>query len=225
MYKLSKSDIVSFLMNFLAVVLGIVLTLGGESLMSHKRERKDLNNSLDLVKSELQDNLDYLHYCDTLFQQEVEAAEFLIRFEDDYSKAPEDTLWMVANIPLTTNTISLYTDAFELLKSSGVLTQIKDKKLALTIFKTYDILANDASFINQFYEHKLKYLEPAMNKNVKDILAGDNVTALRLWSEMTNSKEGRQYLREIIRFLSIYDPSEIYEATELTIDGIKEYCR
>lgn len=116
MYKLSKADIVSFLMNFLAVVLGIVLTLGGESLMSHKLERK-------------------------------------------------------------------------------------------------------------FYEHKLKYLEPAMNKNVKDILAGDNVTAIRLWSEMTNSNEGRQYLREIIRFLSNYDPSEIYEATELTIDGIKEYCR
>ena len=36
----SKENRISFFLNFLAVVLGIAITFGGESLISHNEEKK-----------------------------------------------------------------------------------------------------------------------------------------------------------------------------------------
>ena len=221
----NKENRTSFFLNFLAVVLGIVITFGGESLLSHKEERKNLNNCLELVSSELLSDRACMNYCDTLVNKEVQAALFLIKHERDYVSAPMDSLYAVANMPLIRNEISVYTDAFELLKNSGVLTKIKDKKLALEIFQTYDALNDMVYFINTFYEHKTKYLELAMNDDVKKVLAGDNVGAVELWSVMTSTKEGKQFLREIIRFLSSYDPTDVYEMVDNTLADIKSYTR
>ena len=222
---INRENCTSFLLNFLAVVLGIVITFGGESLISHKEEKRNLNNCLELVAIELQNNAEYLHGCDSLMQKEIEAASFLIRHERDYYTAPEDSLRMYCNVPLTLGEAAISGDAFELLKSSGVLTKIRDKKVALDIFSTYNELQEAADFLNLFYEHKVKYLEPAMNDKVKNLLAGDNVTAAGLWSELSASDEGRQFIREIIRFLAVYDPSGLYADVDGTIDEIAEYIR
>lgn len=221
----SKENRISFFLNFLAVVLGIAITFGGESLISHNEEKKNLMNCLELVSSELQDDRDCLNYCDTIVDRELEAAMYLIKYEGDYAKAPADSLYAVANTPFILETINVYTDAFELLKNSGVLTKIKDKKLALQIFKTYDALNDQISFLNTFYEHKTKYLEPAMNDNVRKILAGDDVTAVELWSTITDTKEGQQFLREVVRFLSSYDSSVTYAMIDESIRGIQTYIR
>lgn len=221
----NRENRTSFFLNFLAVVLGIVITFGGESLLSRKEEKKNLNNCLDLVASELQTNRDYFTYCDSLLEDEVKAASFLIRYEDDYRKAPSDSLMMYANIPLTLDEISIYTDAFELLKTSGVLTKVKDKRLALQIFEVYGAMQNLAQYMNLYFDHKEKYLEPAMNDEVKNLLASDDVTAEGFWSKMSDTKEGRQFLREMLRFLSLYDPSDIYEAADDLIGAIREYSK
>lgn len=214
-----------FLNNFLAVVLGIVITFGGESLISHKEERNNLKNCLTLVSSELNDNKESLKYCDTLVQNELEAALFLIRYEDNFTAAPKDSLYAVANTPLILEEINVYDDAFELLKSSGVLTKIKDKKLALEIFKTYDAFETIVTFLNSFYDHKTKYLETAMNDKVTEVLAKDNVTAVELWTAITATKEGKQFLREIIRFLTYYDPEVVYSMSDSTVARIDSYVR
>lgn len=222
---ISRNDKISFFMNFLAVVLGIAITFGGEAIISDRQEKKDLEKCLELVVSELQNNREYLHYCDTLLRNEVNAAEFLIRYQNDFTKAPKDSLNRVANTPLTLQEVATYTDAFELLKNSGVLTKIRDKNLALQIFQTYGAIEQTAKFLTLFYEHKLKYLEPAMTDDVKSVLAGDNVTAVGFWTEIVSTKEGKQFLREILRFLSTYDPAGTYSAMDSTIEAITEYCK
>lgn len=221
----NKENRTSFFLNFLAVVLGICLTFGGESLISHREERNNLKNCLELVSIELQDNRESLYYCDTLVNNELKAAIYLIEYEGRYSEAPADSLFAVANTPFIIEDISVYTDAFELLKSSGVLTKLKDKKLALDIFSTYNALDGIVSYLNLFYNHKTKYLEPAMSDNVKKILAGDNVTAENLWSAITASKEGQQFLREVVRFLSTYDADEIHTMIDNTIVEIDSFTR
>lgn len=220
---INRENLTSFFLNFLAVVLGIVITFGGESLISARKERNNLKNCLELVSSELQNNKEYLISCDSLLKREVEAALFLIRYEKDYTKAPKDSMGALCNVPLMLDEISIYTDAFELLKNSGVLTKIRDKQLALDIFRIYGALQNDVDYINMFYDHKLKYLEPAMNSDVKALLSSDNVTAVGLWSEMARTDEGRQFLREILRFLSSYNPYDLYEAVDLAISEISGY--
>ena len=219
----NKENLISFILNFLAVVLGIVITFGGESIISHKEEKDNLNNCLELVSSELQNDRDCLSYCDTLVRREIEAASFLVKYEENYSDAPTDSLYAFANIPLIIEKINVYTDAFELLKNSGVLTKIRDKKLALQIFQTYDSLNDIVTYLTAFYDHKTKYLEPALNDNVKLILARDNVSAVDFWSAVTATTEGQQFLLEVLRFLSSYDPSEVYGMVDNTIGLIQSY--
>ena len=220
-----KDNRTSFLLNFMAVVLGIVLTFGGESVISHRQEASDLTNCLNLVASELRSNEEILHLGDSLMRSQAEAALFLIRYEDDYTKAPQDSLMMMANTPLFIAEMSIYTDAFELLKSSGCLMKIKDKELALEIFKTYGELQDSMRLIGMFYEQKTKYAEAAMTEDVKDILSKDNVTAIGLWSEITKTRDGQQFLREIIRFLYSYDTSGTQSLVSGTVARIEEYTR
>ena len=220
---LNKENRTSFLLNFLAVVLGIVITFGGESLLSHKEEKRNLNSCLELVSSELQANLKCLDYGDSLMRNELVSAIFLVRYEEDYTKAPSDSLSKLANTPFTINEMSIYDDAFELLKNTGVLTKIKDKELALQVFRTYDDLQTTMLYYQFFYEHKKQYLAAAMNENVKKVLARDTVTAIDLWSEITATDEGKQFLREILRFLASYNVSSAYENVHNTIEGIADY--
>lgn len=220
---LNKENRTSFFLNFLAVVLGIVITFGGESLLSHKEEKRNLNSCLELVSSELQANLKCLDYGDSLMRNELVSAIFLVRYEEDYTKAPSDSLSKLANTPFTINEMSIYDDAFELLKNTGVLTKIKDKELALQVFRTYDDLQTTMLYYQLFYEHKKQYLAAAMNENVKKVLARDTVTAIDLWSEITATDEGKQFLREILRFLASYNVSSAYENVHNTIEGIADY--
>lgn len=224
-FLLSKENRISFFLNFLAVVLGIVITFGGESIVSHKEERNNLHNCLELVSIELQEDKECIRYCDTLIVRELEAALYLMKYEDDYARAPLDSLYAVANTPFLLEEINVYEDAFDLLKNSGVLTKIKDKQLALDIFKTYDALKGVVFFLNSYYGHKTKYLELAMTDDVKAILASETVGAVELWSAITSTKEGKQYLREILRFLSTYDPSGVYDSIDSTVEEIQAFIR
>lgn len=221
----NKENRTSFVWNFLAVVLGIVITFGGESLISHNQEKKDLDSCLNLVRSELKNNKELLQLADTVVSMQRLAAQFILRYEDDLTKAPQDSLMMYANTPLSKSEITIYTDALELLKSSGALMKIEDKGLALEIFETYGGLEDNMLMLKMFFEHKDSYLGPAMNERVNDILSSDNVTALNLWQELTATREGRQFVREIIRFLYSYDSTSAHEAVDRTIAHIETYTK
>lgn len=221
----NKENRTSFFLNFLAVVLGIVITFGGDAFLSRREENKNLSNCLELVASELDGNLKEIAYCDSLFRQEMHAAYFLIRYEDDYSQAPADSLEAFANTPFTKAEFKTDTDAFELLKNSGVLTRIKDKTLALDIFRAYGELQGVIMFCGMFYDHKEKFIGPAMNDEVKTLLSSNEITAPDLWTAMSSTKEGRQYLREILRFLSSYNSSYAHSLVSTTISEISEYVK
>lgn len=213
----------AFILNFLAVVLGIIITFGGNAIIERNKEARNLNSCLELVSSELKEDLKWIDYGDSLLGRQVEAADFLARYENDYSKAPADSLRMMANEPLFICELSFYTDAFELLKNSGVLAKIDDQELALEIFQAYGHMRDYLTFFKMFHEHKKQYLEPAMNAKVTDLLAKDEFGAGELWSLISSSKEGKQFLREIQRFLYMYNDSETVASIKSTIDRIDAY--
>lgn len=213
----------SFLLNFLAVVLGIVITFGCDSLVNRRQEAKSLKGSLELVAAELEANLEIVSLGDTIMAAQKEAAEFLSRYENNFRKADKDSLLMYANIPFGVADISIYTDAFELLKSSGVLTKFKDKELALDIFRAYGSLKDVMTFYKMFFDRKKIYLDQAQDARVTRILSSDEVRADELWEAMTATESGRQFLREISRFLYQYDSEETVVTVRETIDRIKTY--
>lgn len=214
----------NFILNFLAVVLGILITFGGNAIIERNKEARNLKSCLELVSSELRENLKWIDYGDSLLGRQAEAAAFLAKYENDYSKAPVDSLNMMANEPLMICELSFYTDAFELLKNSGVLAKIENKELALDIFHAYGNMKDYLTFFKMFHEHKKQYLEPAMTNKITALLAKDRIGAAELWAGIASTKEGRQFLREIQRFLFMYDSSETIASVKNTIERIEAYC-
>lgn len=218
-------DWFSYLMNFAAVCLGIAITFAGQGLINRHTERNEVKSSLMLVRNELQDNLSYIDLSDSILTLYSESAQFLIRYEGRYSEAPKDSMAKYCNIPLSIYEITHSEEALELLKNSSLFTKIKDLDLSLEIIHTYGAIADEMKIVQFYHEHKGKYLEDAMNDNVKNILAKDNITAEQLWSAITSSKEGKQFLRELSRLQMTHNSSYVRETILHTVSSIDEYIQ
>ncbi|MCQ2174425.1 MAG: hypothetical protein MJY61_04755 [Bacteroidales bacterium] len=220
-----RRDWFGYLMNFVAVCLGIAITFAGQGLINRKSEKNEVKSSLMLVRNELQDNLSYIEFSDSVLTRFSEAARFLIRYEGRYSQAPEDSMAVYCNVPLTAFEISHSEDALELLKNSSLFTKIKDLDLSLEIIHTYGAISDEMAVVKFYHEHKDKYLESAMDSNVKNILANDNITAEQLWGAITASREGRQFLRELSRLQMMHDSSYARNTIRSTIESIDRYIQ
>ena len=218
-------DWFGYLMNFVAVCLGIVITFAGQGIINRHSERNEVKRSLMLVKNELQDNISYIEYSDSVLALFSEASRFLIRYEDRYAQAPEDSLTAYCNVPLTVYEISHADDALELLKTSSLFTKIKDQNLSLEIIHTYGAIADEMAVVRFYHERRNKYLEEALGGKVKDVLAIDDITAVQLWSAITSTKEGKQYLRELSRLQMAHSSSEVRNTINNTIALIDDYVK
>ena len=218
-------DWFGYLMNFVAVCLGIAITFAGQGIINRNAERNEVKRSLILVKNELQDNISYIEYSDSVLTLFAEASRFLIEYEDCYDQAPVDSMAAYCNVPLTVYEISHADDALELLKTSSLFTKIKDQNLSLEIIHTYGAIADEMAVINFYHERRGKYLEDALNGKVKDILANDGITAVQLWNAITSSKEGKQYLRELCRLQMEHSSYEVKNTINNTIALIDRYIQ
>ncbi len=218
-------DWFGYLMNFVAVCLGIVITFAGQGLINRHSEKNEVKRSLMLVKNELQDNMTYIGYSDSVLVSLSEAAHFLIRYEGRYDQAPKDSMAAYCNVPLTVFEITHADDALELLKTSSLFTKIKELDLSLEIIHTYGAISDEMAVVRFYHERRSKYLEEALEGKAKDVLANDNVTAVQLWDAITSSKEGKQYLRELSRLQMMHSSSEIKNTINSTIALIDKYIQ
>lgn len=218
-------DWFGYLMNFVAVCLGIVITFAGQGIINKHSEKNEVKRSLVLVKNELQDNISYIEYSDSVLALFSEASDFLIRYEDCYAQAPADSMAAYCNVPLTVFEISHADDALELLKTSSLFTKIKDQNLSLEIIHTYGAIADEMAVVRFYHERRNKYLEDALGGKVKDVLANDDITAVQLWSAITSTKAGKQYLRELSRLQMMHSSFEVRNTINNTIGLIDRYIQ
>ena len=218
-------DWFGYLMNFVAVCLGIVITFAGQGIINRHAERNEVKRSLILVKNELQDNISYIEYSDSVLALLSDAAQFLIRYEGRYAQAPADSMAAYCNVPLTVFEISYADDALELLKTSSLFTKIKDLDLSLEIIHTYGAIADEMAVVKFYHERKGEYLEDALVGRVKDVLAKDNITAVQLWDAITSTKEGKQYLRELSRLQMMHSSSDVRNTINNTVALIDKYIQ
>lgn len=210
-------------LNFMAVCLGIAITFGAQGLIDARNDRREVAGSLQLVRKELEDNITYIQFADSIFAELSDAALFLLRYEDDYDSAPADSMAMYCNIPLAEFEVTYSGEALELLKTSSLFTKIKDMELSFEIIRTYGNISDQMKVIRFIFDRKSKYFDDALNSDVRNVLAGDDVTAAGLWNAITGSPEGKQFLRELYRLQVGYDSAPAIENIQATINHIDSY--
>lgn len=222
---LKEQNWAGFALEFLAVVLGIVITFAGEAIISSHNEQVDVKNSLQLVKDELQDNLSYILEADSLMEIDGEAARFLIRFMGHYDEAPKDTLYYYCNYPMYLYTFYNTSQALELLKSSSIFSKIKDKSLALDIIHAYGNIEEYIRLKRSYLEKKKNLVDEAVNDDMKKLLSVPHITAQKFWTTITSTTAGVYLLHELRISSSMNSNSEhVREITTSTIEKIDLYC-
>ena len=188
-YKLGE-----FFRNFIAVILGIVITFMGNDIISGHNTQKEIKESLELVKSELLLNKEQVKYLGEKVAAEQRGALYMLAYKDKLNEISPDSLSEYFPLLFQWSTYKFMDDAMEMLKTSALIPKIKDKKLAVQIIKVYNEIESCKFFYEMYVKHKERVLDqynagPAVKKYVNDMIRKGR------WDD----KSG-QYLSEMFRF-------------------------
>ena len=220
---LRRQDWGGFILNFLSVVLGIVLTFWGDALIKEHNEKEDVRKTMQLVYDELYDDVQELKSVDKNLQLECDAATYLRQFYGRFTERERDSMIRYCNAPLSAVTFEVSDDALELLKTSALLPKIENKELALKVIGAYHTLSSVENGINFYIEKKKQMLDDARQEQMRAVFAKPHYSAAEMWEAITSTEEGRHFLNEIIvqRKMSL-DLTPYIEYVESIIDQIRE---
>ena len=212
-----------FVCNFTAVVLGIILTFMGSDWIENRNTQRDVKSALQLVKAELNTNRKAILDGKKRIEQEIRAAHFLLKNKDSLSFVSKDSLSYYSNMPFRTSFITFTTDALELMKSSALFPQIKDKQLGLSIIQAYaSIKAADALYTT--YQNLKKERNDWLDAKpeVKHLYV-QKLSVDQLWTRLSAIDEGRDLLFQIPNLMNPESFDYLITDIDNTIKAIEKY--
>lgn len=225
-----------FFRNFLAVILGIIITFAGSDWITERNTQKEIKKSLQLMKSELLLNREEIKSMGERVKLEQHAASYFFENKNNANGIPQDSISRYLPLLFQWSKFTFTSDAMEMLKASGLIQKIQNKELALQIIQAYGtIKAAEASFeiymkyknqaqeefnnppnVKAFSYNQMKEKEKA--KDFRDALDGQ----LQL---LFTQQEGLQLLQTIPNIQSSQIYSACMEEIDKTIAAIEKECK
>ena len=166
----SMKPIIKWLRELSVVVAGIALTFGITYLVSIKNNNEDMKQYLAAIKMEMEQNADEFDFQARMFNKSVRYANYLKT--NNYTSLDKDSLFYYAYTNFTDGDgfgymhfeypISSMTNAFEMFKTSGVMRQMKNKKLLMLMWQAYTKMEVSKSDIKDCYKIKEEEIKKAM---------------------------------------------------------------
>jgi hypothetical protein len=144
----SMERIVRYLRDFSIVVAGIAVTLLGQDWLTGRNEKKDIELYLNAVKLELQDNLELVNKTKYYYERSLQYSTYLS--SNTMRNLHPDTLRHYFDLNKYIPIFIYKTSAFDMLKNSGVMRLIKDKRKVQLIWNCYARL-EETKIGNDFY--------------------------------------------------------------------------
>jgi hypothetical protein len=129
-----------FALQLATVIIGILVTFGGSSLIQKRAERRDTAYILSMVKDELQKNISQLEQCKERLIFEYEAAKAMKPYMNAPELMPRDSLNKYITAIVNTRHFSYMTNSFEVLKSSSQVQSVRNKDLLRDLFSIYEAM-------------------------------------------------------------------------------------
>lgn len=173
------------------VILGIVVTFAANDAITNYSQSKEIQSALQLVRTELEMNLEKVRKINSRIAMEQKACSYLLKYAQDFQQASEDTLFLYQNIPFQSRTFSYTKDAIDLLKSSSLFQKIRPKDLTLQIITTYSDLEMVAGNVKDFYNMKMHYADMLMMNEKFDVYNMDRSSSIaHFWKNFLSFREG-----------------------------------
>lgn len=143
-----------FFRNFIAVILGIVITFAGSDYISERNTQKEVEKSLMLVKSELMLNREEMKSMGETVSFEQNAARYLFQYKNRISEISSDSVRIYTPSLFQWSKFGFISDAMEMLKSSTLIQKIKNKELSLQIIKIYGTIKSAENTFDIYMNYK-----------------------------------------------------------------------
>ncbi len=195
-HKHSKVDVLSFISNFVAIVLGIVITFIGQNYIESDSTKKQVNNALFQIKNELKQNKQVIERIRDVENFEQKAFQYVYKHKSDIATADSDTLLSLGRFMYTASSSSSTVDAFEMLKLSGLTTQIEDKDLLVKIIKTYKDISIAMDMFNGYMLKKQELMDGMMNNQIfqANLMGATSLSINEQYALILSMPEGVKYI-------------------------------
>ena len=158
--KKSIHAVLKFLRELAVVVIGISITVSLGFWINNSNNKKDLKQYLDAIQLELKANVEQLDWCTQWLQKSVRYADYIK--SNDKNSLNKDSLAYYAQTDydgcgymyFTSLSTIFPTNAFEMLKFSGVMRQIEDKGQLLEIWMIYTRIETTALNFDKYFRIK-----------------------------------------------------------------------
>lgn len=158
------------------VIVGVAVTFLGSELIDSLTRRNRLKATMRVVLIELQDNRNQLQLLRGKLGYERRAM-YVIRENDlDPERIPRDSLLFYRETLFTLRHFQPATDALDLLKATGLLSQTNDQQLLFYILGSYNRLQGIHETVELYSARKLLAINhlfennPALNRIDRDIV-------------------------------------------------------
>ena len=163
-----------FLTNLLGVILGILLTFGGNALWQQREEKKKTKEMLILVRNELATNKGWFKGQKKAMRDDSYVYKRVLEIKSDWNSIPRDTLdyyvFRMAYLQFEQLTFS----AWQIFQNSEMIQKMTDKELVIRLADCYFWIKKIEDFLmKEYWDRKVraipfendgyKYFDAVMN--------------------------------------------------------------
>ena len=196
----------------------------GSDWIEKRNTQRDVKSALHLVKAELQTNRETILGGKQRVEREIRAAQFLLRNKDSLLVVSKDSLEYYSKYAFPKlHLLLLLLMLLELMKSSALFPQIKDRQLGLSIIQAYASIKS-ADVLYTTYQTLKKERNDCLDAKpeVKRIYAQKLSFAL-LWSRLLAIDEGYDLLVQIPNMINPESFDYFIKEIDSTIQAIEKY--
>lgn len=221
----AKYKLGDFFRNFIAVILGIIITFIGNDLIQDYNKKREVTQALQLVKSELLFNKEIIEEMRETEILNKKGALYILQFYEKMDEAHRDSLEYYGRLPFQSRDFLPVTNALEMLKAS-LMQNIKSKELVVQIIQAYAVIENSHLFYKGYSKTKDLLINGFSTRQDFLKLMNKPTTQKETWDFILHLTEGMSAIRQLPQIHE--DPHRTYSHyLELIDDAIatidKEY--
>lgn len=169
----------AFLSDLLSVVLGITITFMVQGILDRSQTKKEVRAALELVRTELGANIDDIGVMTGYLKEERAAANYFINHRSTLAQCPADSVSYHSSILFADASISISSDALELLKNSSLFQKIGDQSLSMKIIRAYDTCQSIAAVLNQHVIDRNDHFDATVNEKTAAAFAPEGFISIQ----------------------------------------------
>ncbi|MBR5724959.1 MAG: hypothetical protein IKX62_06260 [Bacteroidales bacterium] len=207
-----KETTVNFITGTISIILGVIITFMIQGMIDRSQDKKEVRSALQLVRTELQANIDDINLMCDYLEQECTSANYFLKHRSDLDRCPEDSVNYHSGIIFAEASISVSQDALELLKNSTLFPKIGNNGLSMKIIRAYDSCSTIVDALNKQHSTLTDQFENSVNEQTAGKFAKSGSIDMR---QYVKTDYGLYVLRRLANRTgldSIADISEIQDA-------------